>query len=70
MVNLAGLVFVLFGLPMALFPYRVAKLSEGLDAIGSTRDATTVEPAGWNVHLTRVVGVVLVVVGLLYTLAG
>lgn len=66
MVNLNpfGLLFVLPGLIASIWPYRVARLRETLNAIGSTRSLSDVEPAGWNVTLTRIIGIVAIVVGL------
>jgi hypothetical protein len=49
----AGLFLLVFGLPAALFPYPVARFSERIDAIGSRRSRTRVEPTGWKVLLTR-----------------
>jgi hypothetical protein len=66
----AGLFLVLLGLPVALFPYPVARFSERVDAIGSTTLWTQVEPAEWTVLLTRVVGVGSVLAGLLVVLVG
>jgi cytochrome c-type biogenesis protein CcmH/NrfG len=49
---------------MAAVPYPVARFSERLDAVGSTTQWTRVEPAGWKVLVTRVAGVIIVVMGL------
>lgn len=64
--NLAGIVVLLFGLPMAIWPYRIAKVKEMLDAIGSTRSSARVEPAGWYVTLTRIFGVGMSLLGLMF----
>lgn len=53
-----GVVALLFGLPMAARPYGVARLREVVDAIGR-KPSGRVEPADWNVALTRVVGLAL-----------
>lgn len=53
-----GIVSLLFGPPMAIWPYKIARWSEILDAIGR-KPSGRVEPADWNVTLTRSVGVVL-----------
>jgi hypothetical protein len=59
MVTLAHLPLEVFflaaGLHGVLRPYKTAKFGEQLDAIGSKRAAQRVEPADWNVTLTRVV---------------
>jgi hypothetical protein len=47
---------VVLGPLMALYPYRVARFEERLDAIGSKRSWSEVEPADWKVMLTKVVG--------------
>ncbi len=65
-----ALFLVLFGLPGAFFPYRVAQLEERLDAIGSKRAWSEVEPAEWKVLLTRVVAVGMLLVGTLGLLSG
>lgn len=50
------------GVPFVLWPYQVARAYEIVDAIGR-RSAGPVEPADWYVTLTRVGGIVFVVVG-------
>lgn len=59
-----------FGIPGAIWPYELAKFGEQLDAIGSKRSWSEVEPAGWNVALTRAVGIGMTVVGALGLLVG
>jgi hypothetical protein len=59
------LFFLLFGGAGAFFPYEVARFGEQIDAIGSKTPARNVEPTGWNVALTRIVSIGLVVFGLL-----
>lgn len=51
-----ALILLVFGLPAAVWPYRIARFGEQIDAIGSKREKSEVEPAGWNVMLTRIVG--------------
>ncbi|MCY4731859.1 hypothetical protein KY092_14965 [Natronomonas gomsonensis] len=65
-----ALLFVLFGLPSAVWPYRMARFEEQLDAIGSKRRWSEVEPADWKVMLTRYGGIVMVGGGVLWFLAG
>ncbi|MFC4549812.1 MULTISPECIES: hypothetical protein [Halorussus] len=65
-----GLLLVLFGLPGAVWPYKIAKFGEAMDAIGSTRKSSEVEPAGWNVALTRLVSVGMMLFGLVMTFGG
>ena len=57
-----GVVALLFGPPMAKWPYGVARLSEMLDAIGR-KPSGPVEPADWNVALARIIGVGLSLFG-------
>jgi len=57
--------FAGWGLLLAARPYRVARLGERVDAIGSRRSWNSVEPTDWNVRLTRAVGVGLALFGLL-----
>jgi len=64
----AATVFVLLGVLNLVFPYTMAQLKERLDAIGSTRSWSDVEPAGWYVVLTRLLGVALIGIGLAYLL--
>ena len=45
-----------FGIPAAVWPYEFARWGEILNAIGR-KPAGPVEPADWNVALTRVVGI-------------
>ena len=56
------------GVPCALWPYRMARLGEQFDAVGSKTPQSEVEPAGWNVMLTRVVGVAMTLTGLMMLL--
>lgn len=62
-IQLIGLLLLVAGLPHALWPYKLAKLGEGVDAIGSRRSSLTVEPADWKVRLYRVLGILFSVVG-------
>lgn len=50
----AGLVLVFGCLFGFRFAYELARLSEQLDAIGSTTPWDEIEPAGWKVFLYRV----------------
>jgi hypothetical protein len=65
-----GLVLVVFGAVGAKFARGVARFNEQLDAIGSTTPASEVEPAGWNVALTRLGGVVVAAIGAWMLLTG
>lgn len=66
----AGLLLVLLGVPAAVWPYRIAKFQEAVDAIGSKRRSSEVEPADWNVGLTRIFGIGMTLFGLLMTVSG
>jgi hypothetical protein len=70
----AGLVFgpilTLLGAGIFRFAYGLTKFQEQLDAIGSTTPASEVEPAGWNVALTRIFGILLSIGGVLWFLDG
>lgn len=61
--NPFGMVFVVLGFLAMVWPYRVARFRQAWQAIGSTRSLSDVEPADWNVTLTRVVGVVFILLG-------
>ena len=56
------------GIPCALWPYRIARLGERFDAIGSKTPQSEVAPADWNVMLTRVVGIAMTLAGLVMLL--
>ena len=58
-----GFFLLVFGLPAALRPYAMARFGEQIDAIGSTTRSSEVEPANWNVLLTRMIGLGMTVVG-------
>ena len=60
-----GIVGLVFGPPAAVWPYKVARLGELVDAIGR-KPSGPVEPADWNVALTRILGAILSLVGLNY----
>jgi hypothetical protein len=57
-----AVVGILFGPLLAIWPYRLARWSEILDAIGR-KPAGRVEPADWQVLLTRVFGIGLTLAG-------
>ncbi|WP_435348900.1 hypothetical protein [Haloarchaeobius sp. HRN-SO-5] len=60
-----AVILVVFGLPGAVWPYKVARFEEQMDSIGSKRSWSEVEPADWKVGLTRVVGIGMSVFGVL-----
>jgi hypothetical protein len=64
MVPFLAVLLVVFGVPSVVWPYELARVSEQLDSVGSTRRWEDVEPAGWKVTLTRVSGAAMVAVGL------
>ncbi len=72
MVNWGGLilgVIVLgFGIRAVIWPYKVAKISERWDAIGSKRRRSEIEPKEWKVKFTRLWGGVSIGVGVLLLL--
>ena len=61
---LLGFLLLAWGFSMAVWPDRLAQLEEQIDVIGSRRSWSEVEPAGWKVALTRIVGVAVSVFGL------
>lgn len=60
-----AVVLLVFGLPGAVWPYKYARFEERIDAIGSKRSWSEVEPADWKVRLTRVIGTAMVIGGVL-----
>jgi len=50
------LLVILLGGLMAFRPYEGARFQEQVDAIGSTRRYSDVEPTDWNVLLYRICG--------------
>ncbi len=58
-----GTFLILFGLPQAIWPYKIARFGEQVDAIGSKRSWSEVEPAGWKVILTKLIGFGLIIFG-------
>jgi hypothetical protein len=65
-----GFVLVVFGAVNVRYARGITRFGEQLDAIGSKTRMSEVEAADWNVALTKVVGVVLAVVGLGMIVAG
>ncbi|WP_246998122.1 hypothetical protein [Halosolutus gelatinilyticus] len=66
MVNpILGTLVLAIGIAGAVWPYKVARFEEQLDAIGSTRSPSGVEPADWKVTLTRIVGIAIGLFGVL-----
>lgn len=53
---------LLFGPILAIWPYKLARWSEIIDAIGR-KPAGGVEPADWKVLLNRIFGAVLAIAG-------
>ncbi|WP_435345922.1 hypothetical protein [Haloarchaeobius sp. HRN-SO-5] len=53
---LLGLVLLGLGLLGVRHAYVITRFEENLDAIGSSRQVGSVEPADWNVLLTKVIG--------------
>ncbi|ELZ57643.1 MULTISPECIES: hypothetical protein [Halorubrum] len=65
-----ALLLLAVGIPHAVWPYEIGRFGERLDSIGSKRAWSEVEPAEWNVKLTRAVGIGTVVLGLIELLTG
>lgn len=61
---IVGLAIAAVGVAWYRGSYRMARLGERLDSIGSKRPWSEVEPADWNVALTASIGLGLVLVGL------
>jgi hypothetical protein len=65
-----GPLLAVWGAAMSKYAYEFSKFGEQLDAIGSSTSANEVEPAGWNVALTRIFGILLSIGGVLWFLDG
>lgn len=48
-----GIALIGVGAVIYRYAYAITRFSEQLDAIGSTRGVSNVEPATWNVILTK-----------------
>jgi hypothetical protein len=59
-----------FGILTFRFAYGIARFSEQWDAIGSKTSWDEVEPADWNVMLTKASGLVLVGLGPYFIVSG
>ena len=64
-----AVVFLAIGLPGAVKPYETARFMERLDSIGSKTSWHSVEPAEWNVTLTRFGGIFVTALGVAYLFA-
>lgn len=64
-----GVMLVGLGLVAVVWPYRVAKIDETLDAIGR-KQTGPVEPADWSVTVTRLVGAGILLAGLWLVVVG
>ncbi|SFR32895.1 hypothetical protein SAMN04488124_0204 [Halogeometricum limi] len=64
-----GLLLVLVGLPNLVWPAGSARLGLHLRSFGRT-PSSTVEPADWYVHATRLFGLVVTFVGLSWFVSG
>ena len=69
-VTAVGAVLLVFGLPGAVWPERVATFEEQLDSIGSRRSWSEVEPTDWKVGFTRASGILMTVIGALWVVGG
>lgn len=67
MLLVAALFCLSLGVPMARWPYEMARLNEIIDSIGR-KPAGPVEPADWYVSLTRILGLGASVVGIVLLL--
>jgi hypothetical protein len=65
-----GLLALFGGSGMYYYAEGLTRFSEQLDAIGSTTPIDEVEPAGWNVMLTRLVGALITFAGLALVVGG
>lgn len=63
-----GRILLFVGIFPAIWPYKLASIHEKLDAIGSKRSFSEVEPADWYVKWTRITGVAMVVLGVVFIL--
>lgn len=61
---LGGIVLLALGAIEVRYARQLTRFGEQLDAIGSTTRASEVEPAEWNVWLTKIFGMVIAGVGL------
>lgn len=59
-----GLLLAGFGALNTRYAYEFAKFGEQMDAIGSKTRSSEVEPADWNVALSKIGGIVMVLIGL------
>lgn len=64
-----GIGGTVLGIAMLWSPYRVARVEERLDAIGSKRNPEYVEPTEFKIAVTRVLGGVFVLLSLTIMLA-
>ncbi|WEL18136.1 putative membrane protein [Halorhabdus sp. SVX81] len=56
---------ITIGLVSAVWPYEVARFEEQIDAIGSKRSWSDIEPADWKVSLLRISGIAVSLFGVL-----
>jgi hypothetical protein len=68
--NLTFLLAIVAGVFALIWPYKLARLEEQFDSIGSKRSWSEVEPADWKVTFTRVTGAVAVLLGIDVLIAG
>lgn len=64
MVPLEAVALLVGGLACAIWPYKLARFSEQWDSIGSKRSWDSVEPADWYVTVTRITGLLAVLIGI------
>lgn len=61
--TIIGVLFLIVGIPSAIWPYKSALWGKQIDAIGSKQPSYAVEPADWYVTFIRISGIVMVTIG-------
>ena len=51
-------------LPLMIWPYRMARIGERWEGIGSKREWNEIEPTDWKVTYTRMSGVFILLIAL------
>ena len=65
-----GILALVAGPLMYYYAEGLTRFSEQMDAIGSKRPMEEVEPAAWNVMLTRLIGAVIAFAGVALVVSG
>jgi len=64
---LLGGALIVLGLFGIRYAHQITRFGEQIDAIGSKRQLSDIEPAEWSVSIARVLGFIVILTGIVVT---